>query len=200
VPLPRIAVLSLGASNHANVATGLGLAGAEPFALREAKELDEADALVIPGVANVGYLIEALDAAGLREPLVAAIERGMPTLGICAGFQLLFARSSEAPQRRGLGVFAGSVRALRAKKLPHVGWNRVDSLAPDFAGGWAYFAHSFAVPPDVRETIAVTHHDEPFASAARERNVLGVQFHPERSGAYGAALLGAFVRGAMVRC
>jgi imidazole glycerol-phosphate synthase subunit HisH len=192
---PRIGILTLGASNAANVCTGLRRAGSEPFAIQAARDFGGADALVIPGVANVAFLTQALDGAGLRYALLEAIRNSLPTLGICAGFQLLFESSDEAPRQRGLGIFPGRVRRLSAQKLPHLGWNWVASSGPDFPDGWAYFAHSFAAPADARETIAVTNHGAPFAAAARNANVLGVQFHPERSGAYGARLLEAFVSG-----
>jgi imidazole glycerol phosphate synthase glutamine amidotransferase subunit len=196
----RIAVLSLGASNHANICAGLRRAGGDPFAFAAPSDLELAHALVVPGVANVSFLIDALDTAGLRRPLMDAIERGLPTLGICAGFQLLFEASDEAPGRRALGVFAGHVLAMRARTLPHMGWNWVEPLVPDIGGGWGYFAHSFAAPSTARDTVAVSEHGEPFASVARKGNVSGVQFHPERSGAFGAEILGAFVRTAVVRC
>lgn len=191
----RIGVLTLGASNAANVGTGLLRAGGDPFAVRSARDFESADALVIPGVANVDFLIEALDAAALRNALMAATAAGTPTLGICAGFQLCFESTEEAPLRHGLGIFRGRVRSLSARKRPHMGWNWVASSAPEMPSGWAYFAHSFAPPAAVRDAIAITDHSDPFASAARNANVLGVQFHPERSGAYGASLLESFVRG-----
>jgi glutamine amidotransferase len=197
---PRVAVLSLGASNGATIRAGLVRAGGAPFAARAAGDFANSDALVVPGVANLAYLIDALDAAGLRDPLLAAIERGMPVLGVCAGFQLCFEESDEAPERCGLGVFAGRVVAMDAPKLPHMGWNRVEALTCAIASGWAYFAHSFAAPQGVRDAIAVTRHGAAFTSIARRRNVTGVQFHPERSGAYGAALLESFIREAAVLC
>jgi imidazole glycerol-phosphate synthase subunit HisH len=197
---PPIAVLALGASNHANVCAGLRRAGADPFAFAAASDLDIARAVVIPGVANVSFLIDALDAAGLREPLLDAFERGLPALGICAGFQLLFDTSDEAPHRRLLGVFEGPVLAMHARTIPHMGWNWVEPIVPGRGGGWAYFAHSFAAPATAPDTVAVTEHAGSFASVARKRNVLGVQFHPERSGAFGSSILDAFVRTAVSRC
>ncbi len=192
---PRIGILALGASNAANVATGFRRAGSDPFAIRSARDLEGAQALVIPGVANVKFLIEALDAAALRSALVTAIRAGIPTLGICAGFQLCFDMTDEAPHERCLGILPGRVRSLPARKLPHMGWNWVASNASQLPSGWAYFAHSFAASASARDAIAVTDHDGPFASAAMNANLLGVQFHPERSGAYGASVLDSFVRG-----
>jgi glutamine amidotransferase len=197
---PRVAVLSLGASNAANICAGVRRAGGDPYALRSADGLDGADALVLPGVANVAFLIDAIEAAGLREPLVTAIDRGLPTLGICAGFQLCFQASDEAPARRLLGIFQGRVQSMRAPKLPHMGWNHVESTVADFESGWAYFAHSFAAPADAEETIAISRHGDAFASASRKGNVTGLQFHPERSGIYGASLLRSFLLEAAVRC
>lgn len=193
--LPRIGVITLGASNAANVVTGLRRSGGDPFPAQTVRDFDSVRALVIPGVANVEFLIEALDAAALRNALVAAIRNGIPTLGICAGFQLCFEGSDEAPDQKGLGVFPGRANSLPARKLPHMGWNWVASRARELPSGWAYFAHSFAAPAGLLNAIAVTNHGTSFASAARSKNLLGVQFHPERSGKYGASLLESFVRG-----
>jgi imidazole glycerol-phosphate synthase subunit HisH len=197
---PRIAVVALGASNHATMCNALTRAGAQPVACRSADELDGADAVVIPGVANVAFLIDSIDANALRAPLLDAISRGLPALGVCAGFQVCFEACDEAPNRTTLGLFSGRVRAMDAPKLPHMGWNRVESTVPAFTSGWAYFAHSFAAPPGGAATIAVTRHGAVFASASRRDNVLGLQFHPERSGAFGAAILRAFVEDAGRRC
>jgi imidazole glycerol-phosphate synthase subunit HisH len=197
---PRIAVVALGASNHATICNALARAGAEPLACRDASGFAHANGIVIPGVANVAYLIDAIDSASLRAPLMDAIGRGIPTLGVCAGFQVCFDGSDEAANRQTLGIFPGRVRALDAPKLPHMGWNLVESIVSGFAGGWAYFAHSFAAPPGGAETVAVTRHGAPFASASRRDNVLGLQFHPERSGAFGAAILRAFIQDAERAC
>jgi len=106
---------------------------------------------VLPGVAHVGYLIQALDRGNWRAPVLAAIGAGLPTLGICAGFQLLCARSEEAPELPGLGIFSGTVARLRGEKIPHMGWSRVEATTSAFESGWAYFAHSYAPPAALRE-------------------------------------------------
>ncbi len=188
---PSIGILDLGAANRANVARAIERSGARVSFVRAQPELDACDALVLPGVAHLGYIAAELDRLALRAPLLRAVGRGVPLLGICAGYQLLFEGSDEAPQARGLGIFDGHVRALRTARLPHMGWNRVERS--DGSADWAYFAHTFA-PPISACAIATTELDgERFVSAARRGAVLGVQFHPERSGAYGRGVLDAFV-------
>jgi glutamine amidotransferase len=192
----RVGILALGAANRRSIEGALERSGAAPFFLDAAAGLDACDALVIPGVSNVGFVIDEIDRRSLREPLLRAMAGGLPTLGICAGFQVLFERSDEAPHERGLGVFGGNVERMQAPKLPHMGWNLVEAAVPSIESGWAYFAHTFAAP--VTElTIATTSlADRRFASVARRGNVTGVQFHPERSGAYGSQLLDMFLRSA----
>jgi imidazole glycerol-phosphate synthase subunit HisH len=190
----HVGILTLGAANVRSLEGALQRAGTRAFAVTDAQGLALCDALVLPGVSNVGFVIEEMDRRRLRTPLLDALASGTPALGICAGYQLLFETTDEAPLMRGLGVFSGGVRRLQAPKLPHMGWNRVESRDPEFDSGWAYFAHTFVAPCGV-ETIAETALDgERFASASRRANVTGVQFHPERSGAYGAGILARFVR------
>ena len=191
----QIGILDVGAANQRSVCSALELAGACVSLVRSSREIVRAKALVVPGVANVGYVLRALDARALRAPLQEAIVNDIPLLAICAGFQLLFERSEEAPEAIGLGVFAGVVRRLRGERKQHVGWNRVIAQSSDemVESGWAYFAHGFAAEPLAGATCAQTNYGEAFASAARRGNAFGVQFHPERSGAYGAALLRRFV-------
>lgn len=190
---PVIAIVALGAANRRSIATAIERAGGEARFAVEPVALARADALVIPGVANVGYLVDAIDRHALRRPLLDAIGAGVPCLGICAGFQLLFDASDEAPAARGLGIFAGTVCRIGGTKSPHMGWNRVTPLDERSPAEWAYFAHSYAPPSDVPDARAVTSYGTPFTSVAQRDNVTGVQFHPERSGRYGAELLAQFV-------
>jgi imidazole glycerol-phosphate synthase subunit HisH len=190
-----IGILDVGAANRRSIAIALERCGAAPFFIASADAVRAADALVLPGVANFGFVAETLDRSSLRAPIAAAICAGVPALGICAGFQLFFDASDEAPGARGLGVFRGTVRALRGPRSPHMGWNTVQALHADeiVKNGWAYFAHAFAPPADTPEAVARTQYGEMFVSAASRGSVTGVQFHPERSGAYGHELLGRFV-------
>ncbi|HEV3090750.1 MAG TPA: imidazole glycerol phosphate synthase subunit HisH [Candidatus Cybelea sp.] len=187
---PRVTIVALGAANRRSLAYALARAGADVRFADEPREIAACDALVIPGVANVGYLADAMDRRALRAPILEAIAAGRPCLGICAGFQLFFEGSEEAPQVRGLGVFRGTVRRLNGPKSPHMGWNRVER---DGEAPWAYFAHTYAPPAGVPDASAITRYGEAFASAGERGNLRGVQFHPERSGRYGATLLQRFV-------
>jgi imidazole glycerol-phosphate synthase subunit HisH len=192
-----VGILALGAANSRSIVHALQRAGAEAVMLERPEQLAAVGALVLPGVAHVGYLIQALDRGNWRAPVLAAIASGLPTLGICAGFQLLCTRTEEAPALSGLGIFSGTVTKLRGEKIPHMGWSKVEATTSAFESGWAYFAHSYAPPAALRETLAITQCGAAFASAAGTGNVTGVQFHPERSAEYGARLLQRFVR--MVR-
>lgn len=192
----RVAVLDLGVGNIFSVLTALQRAGAEPYVVRAAADARAASALVFPGVANFGYVVEGLDRFQLRGPLVELIAGGMPYLGLCAGFQILFQSSEESPGSRGLGVLSGTVLRLRGPKTPHMGWNRCEVVAPNelLESGWAYFANSFAPPPTAPHCVATTEYGGEFAAACVSDHVTGVQFHPEKSGSYGAALLGRWLR------
>lgn len=191
---PRIGIVALGACNLRSVEAALERSGAQPVIVNRPSPLAELNAIVLPGVSNVGFAAREIDERDFRVPLTSAIAADVPLLGICAGFQLLFSGSEEAPEARGFNVFPGIVRALRGPKRQHVGWNRVEGATVD---GWAYFAHAFAA--DVcQDAVATTTFGAPFTSIARSKAVLGVQFHPERSGAFGAAMIARWVE--EVRC
>lgn len=192
---PSIGILALGAANRASISAAIERSGGEPIFIDSLRGLRSVDAIVVPGVAHFGYLVSELDRRELREPLIAAIASGTPYLGICAGFQLLFHTSAEAPSARGLGVFAGDVVRIGGDKSPHMGWNEIEPVlrGAGITPGWAYFAHEYAAAASIDEIAARTTYGRPFASAAAMGAVLGVQFHPERSGAYGARILSCFI-------
>lgn len=196
---PTIGIVALGAANRRSIDAALQRAGATTCFIDEPRLIAGCDALVLPGVANFGFIAGELDRTGMRFALLEAIGFGIPLLGICVGFQLLFARSEEAPNARGLSIFKGTVRRLRTPRVPHMGWNRVEPATSAIEGGWAYFANAYAPDAGALDAIATTQDgDDRFASAAACRNVQGVQFHPERSGAYGARLLASFVQSTTV--
>jgi imidazole glycerol-phosphate synthase subunit HisH len=193
---PVLGIVTVGAANRRSIEAALVRAGAQTRFVTVPGEMTGCDALVLPGVANFGYVARELDTTGLRAALLDAVERGTPLLGICVGYQLLFERSEEAPLERGLGIFSGTVRRLTTPRVPHMGWNRVESCSR-LESGWAYFANSYAPDDGVDAALATTTDgNTAFASAAERGDVLGMQFHPERSAAYGARLLEQFVESA----
>jgi imidazole glycerol-phosphate synthase subunit HisH len=196
---PTVGIVALGSANRRSIDAALQRAGAMTAFIEDARAIANCDALVLPGVANFGYIVQQLDRNAMRSAILEAVGFGIPLLGICVGFQLLFERSEEAPEAHGLGIFGGTVRRLRTPNVPHMGWNRVEPRGLAIAEGWAYFANAYAPDADVRDAIATTRDGEDhFASAAACHNVWGMQFHPERSGNYGARILEAFVQSTAV--
>jgi imidazole glycerol phosphate synthase glutamine amidotransferase subunit len=195
-----IAVVDYGAGNLVSIEQALTQVGARVVIARDADGIRGADALVVPGVGASRPAMERLARAGLIEPIRAWIAAERPFLGICLGLQLLFETSDEDGAET-LSVLAGRTALLEeAPTLPHIGWNQVVRSAPQplFAGideaADFYFVHSYAgVPSDPDVIAATTDHGRSFVSAVRRGSLLGVQFHPERSGDDGLRLLSNFV-------
>jgi glutamine amidotransferase len=198
---PDVAVVDYGAGNLVSIEQALSRVGASVSVARDAEAIRGADALVVPGVGAARPAMERLARAGLVAPIRAWIDAGRPFLGICLGLQLLFEASDEDGAET-LGVLAGrTVRLEDAPTLPHIGWNQVQQRGPhplfaDIADGADfYFVHSYVgAPTDESVVAATTEHGRPFVSAVARGPLLGVQFHPERSGDDGLRLLANFVR------
>jgi len=152
--------------------------------------------LVLPGVGHFTAAREALVARSWWDALRGLHAQGRPVLGICLGLQLLAESSEESPGIEGLGLLPGAVRLLGpGVKVPNTGWGRVRPLNPHpaLAGvddGWLYFVHSYALDAGA-DTVLGSHHGRPFAAVQARGNAVGFQGHPEKSGAYGQALLGS---------
>jgi glutamine amidotransferase len=189
----RIGIIDAGAANLASVESAVLRAGGTPQRIAGARQFAGVNGIIFPGVANVGFVLDELQRRGLREPLRDWLDRDAPFLGICAGFQAMFESSEEAPGSRGFGVFSARVQRLRGPKRIHMGWNHVTDVDRPYDEAWAYFAHGFAPPPDFAGVTMLTTFGSPFASMARRGNATGVQFHPERSAAFGAAVLSDFL-------
>ena len=204
-----IAVVDYGAGNLVSIEQALASVGAGVRFVRHPDDLATADGLVVPGVGAAGPAMRRLARARLVEPLLAWIRAGRPFLGICLGLQLLFDASDEDGAAT-LGVLSGRTVLLDdAPTIPHIGWNQVVRRRPHRLfdgiadGADFYFVHSYAGRPrtaaavaghDDRDIVlAETTHGARFASAVARDNVLGVQFHPERSGRDGVRLLANFV-------
>lgn len=197
----KVTIIDYGAGNVPSVERALQRLGADTERTNSQDKIAEAEALLLPGVGHYAALVRALDEQKMREPLVGAIERGVPFLGICLGLQVLFESSAESPQLRGLNLLPGKVCSLPSTvKLPHMGWNQVALnresrlLAGIGPSAYFYFAHSYAAPDSNGSTTATCFHGTSFAAVVERQNIYGVQFHPEKSGESGARLLQNFLR------
>jgi imidazole glycerol-phosphate synthase subunit HisH len=190
------ALIDYGAGNLVSIGQALELLGAEVRVCRRADDLAGADVIVVPGVGASGPAMMRLRRQGLDRAIPAAVEAGAWYLGICLGLQLLFERSEEDGARM-LGLMAGNVAPIPdAPRLPHIGWNGLEPvgehplLAGIAPGTPAYFVHSYVAAPRNHDfVVAETVHGGRFASAIAQDRLLGVQFHPERSGADGLRIL-----------
>jgi imidazole glycerol-phosphate synthase subunit HisH len=192
----NVTMVDFGIGNLHSLSKALESAGARVTIDADLATLDTADAIVFPGVGAFGAAAEQV--ARSTEALHKAIRSGKPCLGVCLGMQLLFESSEEGPGS-GLCALAGTVRAMHARRLPHVGWNDVEMMDDPLFTGIdrliAYYSNSYvAVPADSSEVIAWTQYgNDRFPAAVRRDNVWGVQFHPEKSGAPGLRLIRNFV-------
>ena len=200
------ALVDYGAGNLASVRKALRACGADVVEPEGPADLDAASAIVLPGVGHFAATA-SLDGPW-REAIRRRLDAGVPFLGICLGMQWLFEGSDEAPSVEGLGWLPGRIARLpdrtpdgRRVKVPHAGWNVARVTARDQPvpglrdGAYFYFTHAYAAPVTAA-TAAVTAYGTTFASAVRLGNVCGVQFHPEKSGDDGLAVLRAFLGGA----
>lgn len=194
-----IAIVDYGGGNSASVLRAVEALGATAQITANPAVVIGAEKVILPGVGHFGALMAALDVRGLRPALEAFLASGRPFLGICAGLQVLYEGSEEAPGCRGLSVWPGQIRRFPSgRKVPHTGWAEVTGARPSriLAGCGLhpsyYFTHAFFVPPDTR-TTHLGHYPEPFAAAAEAGAVFGVQFHPEKSAAAGRLVLENFI-------
>lgn len=197
-----VVVIDSGGANLASLLFALQRLGARAAVSTDAARIRSATHVLLPGVGAAHDAMARLRAAGLDQ-LLPTLKQ--PLLGICLGMQLLFDTSEEAAsgasQTPCLGVVPGRVQRMRAGPglpVPHMGWNQIEPLADDplfdgiQRGDYVYFVHSYAAPIGER-TLAATDYGSPFTAVVRRGNFRGVQFHPERSAAVGARLLGNFL-------
>jgi glutamine amidotransferase len=196
-------VLDYGMGNLRSIEKALERVGARAERTHDAERVRAADGVVLPGVGAFPMAMREVRARGLDTLLAERLDKGVPVLGICLGMQLLFERSSELGGADGLGVLRGEVRALEAPglKVPQIGWNAVhwrrqSAITAELPQPCAFYhVHSFAAVPAEPETIVGTAvYGEEFASVVGRGTVHGVQFHPEKSGPDGLALLRGFAR------
>jgi imidazole glycerol-phosphate synthase subunit HisH len=200
VTRPPVAVLDYGVGNLHSATKALDRAGAEVRVVPAVEAAAGAAGLVVPGVGAYGACLSGLASAGGAAAVAGWLEGGRPLLGICVGMQLLFEASEEGPVGDGVGVVPGKIRRLTGPvKIPHIGWDEV-AVRPGsrlFAGlgdgTRFYFVHSYAPEPEGEAVAAVCDYGGRFAAAVEHGNLFGTQFHPEKSGRAGLALLANFV-------
>lgn len=199
-----IAIIDYGVGNLRSVQKAFAARGHDAVVTSDPAVIDAAERVVLPGVGAFGAVAQTLRASGLEGVTLDAARSGKPFLGICVGMQLLFDESEEMGRHRGLGLIPGRVvRFVPAdgQKVPQIGWNalrlpRATPLMEGLAdGAMAYFVHSYkCVPDDAALTAAWTPFCGPYCSAVATDNIVGVQFHPEKSSAVGLRILDNFAR------
>ena len=202
-----IVVVDYGVNNLKSVVRGLAASGHSARLTTDPDEVRRADHVLMPGVGHFGQAARTLDATGLGAAVREAADRGRPVMGICLGLQLFFGGSAEAPGARGLGLLPGEVvRFDTALPVPHVGWARVEltaagrrhaMLAELFDGAPQFFYHVHSYHPaglSDEQILATGTYEQVFPTLVGRTNVIGAQFHPEKSQRAGIALLDAFAR------
>lgn len=193
-----VAVFDYGAGNLFNITLALRRQGLDAKVVDSIPQSSEPDGLVLPGVGNFRPAISKL--RQYRDRIAELARQGRPVLGICLGMQLVFESSEEGPAE-GLGLVKGNVvRLPDSVKIPHMGWNQLNVSKPSGIlegisdGSWCYFVHSYYPNADESIVAALTEYGVPFPSVIESGTLIGTQFHPEKSGKTGAALLRNFAR------
>jgi glutamine amidotransferase len=193
----RVVILDYGSGNLRSAQRALQRTGAQVVVTPDLGAAADADGLVVPGVGAYAACMAGIDALGAGPLIAARVAAGRPVLGICVGMQVLFEVGEEhGVVTKGLGLIPGAVTRLHATRVPHMGWNTVTAAAgsallagiPD--GSRFYFVHSYAATPVAGQgLVGIAEHDEPFVATVELDSLWATQFHPEKSGDTGAALL-----------
>ena len=196
-----IVLIDYGVGNLYSVAKAAAYVGGDVKISNSAEDIRRAEKIILPGVGAFGDCMKNLEATGLIPTIKAEISNGKPILGICVGLQILFAASEESPCVDGLKIFDGQIKKIRAGnlKIPHMGWNAVSMRNDLFDGiknnSYFYFVHSYhAIPEDKKIIAATTTYGEKVTAAIQFENIFATQFHPEKSGDVGLAILKNFLK------
>jgi glutamine amidotransferase len=198
-----IAIIDYGAGNLFSLKSSLGLIGADAVVTRDREVLRRADHLILPGVGAFGDAVEKLRETGMFDAVKEEAEAGKPLMGICLGMQLLFDRSFEYGEHEGLGLIRGEIRDITPHlpagyDVPHMGWNSLHLIGKSpilrdiREGDYVYFVHSFAAFDCDAALRATADYGFPVTASVQNGNVVGCQFHPEKSGNTGMKILRAF--------
>ncbi len=201
-----IAILDYGVGNLFSLCSSLQYIGQEAVVTADLAVIRHADKLILPGVGAFADAAKKLRDSGLDRVLREEVAAGKPLLGICLGMQLLFEKSYEFGEHKGLGLLKGAVVPMQdtipaTLKIPHIGWNALhfDAAHPLFRylkeGDCVYFVHSYYAVDCADSVIATTEYGREMTAAVAKGNVMGCQFHPEKSGEVGLSILRAFCEG-----
>lgn len=196
----NVAIIDYGVGNLRSVEKAFTATGCEAVVTSDESELRDAQRLVLPGVGAFGACMKALSERGFDRLVREQARKGTPVLGVCVGMQLLFDESDEFGSTNGLGLLRGRVRKFQNDLVvPHVGWNRIHQQRPHELfdgvadGSFCYFVHSFyCEPADDAVVAGETEYGTRYASVVIEKNICGVQFHPEKSQDVGLRMLRNF--------
>ena len=199
-----IAIIDYGVGNLFSLKSSFAAIGAEVRVTDDEAEIRSASRIILPGVGAFGDAADKLAATGMRGAVLAEAKAGKPLLGICLGMQLLFEKGMEYGEHAGLGLIPGTVVDLKpvlpaGLKVPHIGWNALTLTQPDHPlmkytrdDDCVYFVHSFYAADCADWTLATAEYGVPVTAAVARENVMGCQFHPEKSGTVGLNILRAF--------
>ncbi|MGE4353163.1 MAG: imidazole glycerol phosphate synthase subunit HisH [Oscillospiraceae bacterium] len=198
-----VAIIDYGVGNLFSLLSSLKHIGQDAVVTADRAVIERADRVILPGVGAFEDAARKLRESGMEEIVLAEAQKGKPLLGICLGMQLLFDKSLEYGEHKGLGLIPGTVRPIadvipKGLKIPHIGWNALHIMQPDGVlkytaeGEHVYFVHSYYADTPKAYITAATMYGALLTAAVRRENVFGTQFHPEKSGNVGLKMLGAF--------
>lgn len=198
-----IAIADYGVGNLFSLKSSFAAIGADAVVTSDRAEIEKADRIILPGVGAFGDASKKLSESGLGDVLINEAQKGKPIMGICLGMQLLFDKSYEYGEYKGLGLIHGNIKPIsdvipNNLKIPHIGWNElsfkkespINKYIND--GDFVYFVHSFYAADCDEYTVATAEYGVPLTATVQNKNVFGCQFHPEKSGETGLKILRAF--------
>lgn len=192
---PKVDLVDIGGGNIGSISRCLARLDVDYRQADAANPPDGSRPLVVPGVGNFGAVMDSLRSGKLNVVLEKLVRAGTPYLGICVGMQVLFDESEESPGSAGLGLVRGKVLRYKHGKVPQIGWNKLRPRQSKWPEGYAYFVNSYFPQPDSNDVIAYeADYGNTFCAAISAGNITAFQFHPEKSGPFGAALLQGWIK------
>ncbi len=199
-----VAIIDYGVGNLFSLKSSFSAIGADAVVTSSKSELERAESIILPGVGAFCDAAKKLKDSGLEDTVISLAKAGKPLMGICLGMQLLFEKSYEYGEHRGLGLIKGEIRPIEAVvpkdyKIPHIGWNSLEikKQTPIFEnvknGEYVYFVHSYYAADCESSVTAVSDYGAPLTASVQAGNIFGCQFHPEKSGETGLKILRSFV-------